>query len=329
MLLRQYGQALVEEPEPRTLLEYALFFFSMGLIFGTTFYFFDIQMNKFFKRMKYFSSIILIRSFLFLLIYILLISFSIFLFSLQDSSTFSLQLVKNYILSKEGSLTLFYLFLVSSFIQFIKQIDRKFGPGNLNRMIWGKFHTPKEVERMVMFIDLQSSTKIAEEIGHIKYSQLIQECFDLLGIIDSFGGEIYQYVGDEAVIIWEKKKGVTNVNCLNFYFTFLESIQKHKDHFKDNYQIIPKFKAGFHFGKVIMTEIGQIKREIAYHGDTMNTASRIQGCCNAKNQNILISASVKDILQKNKEFAFNFIDKVQLKGKSSAIDIYSVKNLLA
>ncbi|WP_219011061.1 hypothetical protein [Aquimarina litoralis] len=47
-----------------------------------------------------------------------------------------------------------------------------------------------------MFLDLNSSTSIAEKIGHMKYSQLIQDCFDQLDMTEDFGAEIYQYVGD-------------------------------------------------------------------------------------------------------------------------------------
>lgn len=112
--------------------------------------------------------VIVLRSFLFLIMFIFLIIVGVLLYTLPDKEVFNFNLVWNYIFSEEDLLILFYLLVVSFSIQFVKQMDNKFGPGNLLRMLLGEFHSPKEVERIVMFIDLKSSTTIAEKIGHLK-----------------------------------------------------------------------------------------------------------------------------------------------------------------
>lgn len=157
-----------------------------------------------------------------------------------------------------------------------------------------------------------------------KYSLLIQECFDELNIANAFNAEIYQYVGDEVVLVWEPTKGLTNANCLKFYYAFSQLLANKSRHFETKYGIVPKFKCGCHIGKVIMTEIGQIKREIAYHGDVMNTASRIQGQCNASNNEFLISETLYKLLNNHTNFKFDFVNKVNLKGKTEEVEIYSV-----
>ena len=43
----------------------------------------------------------------------------------------------------------------------------------------------------------------------------------------------------------------------------------------------PIFNAGMDAGVVTVTEIGDIKRDLAFHGDVLNTAARIQGLCNS------------------------------------------------
>ena len=42
--------------------------------------------------------------------------------------------------------------------------------------------------------------------------------------------------------------------------------------------------------EVTVAEVGDIKRDLAFLGDTMNTAARIEGQCNIYNKNLLISA---------------------------------------
>jgi adenylate cyclase len=61
--------------------------------------------------------------------------------------------------------------------------------------------------------------------------------------------------------------------------------------YRKQYERIPEFKAGLHIGKVTAVEVGDIKRDIAYLGDTLNTASRIQGICNDYEKKFLSSVS--------------------------------------
>lgn len=60
---------------------------------------------------------------------------------------------------------------------FILQVSEKLGQGVLVNYLLGKYHRPREEVRIFMFLDLKSSTTIAERLGHIRYSQLIQDCF--------------------------------------------------------------------------------------------------------------------------------------------------------
>lgn len=72
-----------------------------------------------------------------------------------------------------------------------------------------------------------------------------------------------------------------------------------------------------------MTEVGKYKKEIAYHGDTINTAARIQGKCNELKQDLLISESLKNKLS-NTDFAFDKLGSIELKGKERQVLLYAV-----
>jgi adenylate cyclase len=47
------------------------------------------------------------------------------------------------------------------------------------------------------------------------------------------------------------------------------------------------FKAGLYFGKVVSAQIGDLKREIVYNGDVLNTTARIQAECNTYQRDCL------------------------------------------
>jgi len=205
----------------------------------------------------------------------------------------------------------------------LRQVNLFLGSNNLWKLFRGKFYTPQEEERIFMFLDLQSSTKHAEKLGHIEYSKMIQDCFNDLGIVIENEAEIYQYVGDEVILTWKLNDGLKDQNCLYAYFNFNQQLDKKKEYYLDNYNCIPHFKAGINAGIVTVTEVGKYKKEIAYHGDTINTAARIQNKCNELKQEILISESLKNKLT-NTGFIFDKLGRIKLKGKESQILLYAV-----
>ena len=219
-----------------------------------------------------------------------------------------------------------YLYIVSIdiFMFGLRQVNLFLGRNNLWKLFRGKFYTPKEEERIFMFLDLQSSTKHAEILGHIEYSKMIQDCFNDLGIVVENEAEIYQYVGDEVILTWKLKDGLKDQNCLNAYFNFKQQLNKRKEHYLQYYNCIPHFKAGMNAGIVTVAEVGKFKKEIAYHGDTINTAARIQGKCNELKQEFLISESLKNELS-NTDFDFDKLGSIELKGKESQILLYAVQ----
>jgi len=217
----------------------------------------------------------------------------------------------------------FYFFCVDIFMFVLRQVNLFLGEDNFFKLLRGKFYTPHEEERIFMFLDLQSSTEFAEKLGHIKYSKMIQDCFNDLGVVVENEAEIYQYVGDEAILTWKLKNGLKNQNCINAFFNFKHQIEKRKQHYLEKYNCMPFFKAGVNAGVVTVTEVGKYKKEIAFHGDTINTAARIQGKCNELKQELLISENLTYKLD-DKGFTFDIIDKIPLKGKNSPVSIYAV-----
>ena len=102
---------------------------------------------------------------------------------------------------------------------FISEISDNIGQGVLKNFFIGKYHTPLLEERIFMFLDMKSSTTIAEKLGHLKYYQLLNDYYaDLTKAVLETSGEIYQYVGDEVVVSWLIDKGLNNSNCLNCFF---------------------------------------------------------------------------------------------------------------
>lgn len=221
-----------------------------------------------------------------------------------------------------GFAVYFYLILIDLLINTMRQLNLMFGGRNLAKILTGKFYIPREEERVFMFLDLQSSTQLAEKLGHQLYSSLIQDCFNDLAVVIECQAEIYQYVGDEAVLTWNRSAGLEHDNAINAYFRYKDQLESRESYYMKTYGVIPFFKAGMHLGIVMVTEIGKYKREIAYHGDTINTAARIQGQCNALKAELLISEDLKQHIQG--PYQAKNVGSILLRGKESEVDIYAL-----
>lgn len=74
-------------------------------------------------------------------------------------------------------LLLIYTIAVGLLINFINQVNKKYGPGVLLPILLGRYRKPKEEEMIFLIMDLKSSTSIAEALGHLKYSAFIRDSF--------------------------------------------------------------------------------------------------------------------------------------------------------
>jgi len=221
----------------------------------------------------------------------------------------------------------FFTIIISFGINFFIQVNRKMGKGVLFDMFLGRYHLPRQKDRIIMFLDLSSSTTIAEKLGDHKYSSFIKDFFyDLEDAISETDGAVYQYVGDGAIIIWNLDAGIQNTNCIKCFTLAQEKIESRKDTYLKNYDVYPKFKAGIHAGKVVISEVGGLKSEIAFHGDSMNIAARLCSACSEHNKELLISADLLGLLSDiDDDYTVDVMGIVNLKGKDHAIGICSVE----
>ncbi len=206
-------------------------------------------------------------------------------------------------------------------------VNDKYGPGVFVSFLLGKYFHPKREERIFMFLDLRGATNIAEQLGEVRYFNFLKDVFrDSTPDILKSMGEIYQYVGDEIVISWKKDTGTLNANCLQCFFDIQQRLLDNSSYYKENYDgIVPEFKAGLHFGFVMVGEIGTVKRDIAYSGDVLNTAARIQSKCNELGVNILISKNLLVGLGTlPNAFKPREIGEVDLPGKQHSLMLYTM-----
>lgn len=209
------------------------------------------------------------------------------------------------------------------------RIYEKYGPGTIISLLKGEYHRPREVERVFMFLDLTDSTAIAERLGHVQFFSLIRDFFrDITDPILNSRGEIYQYVGDEVVVSWAPGKAVADdPHCIACFFRIREAIRQRAHVYREEYGLVPDFKAAVHTGAVVVGETGVIKREITYSGDILNTTARMLDQCKEHGQTLIISRQIIDMVTTESldHYTLEQLGSMALRGKVQTVELFGVK----
>lgn len=210
---------------------------------------------------------------------------------------------------------------------FYFEISENLGPGVLLNFFTGRYHKPVEENRIFMFLDMKSSTTIAEKLGHITYFNLLKDYYNTFSdpIIKN-KGQVYQYIGDEIVVSWKFSTPQENKSCIDCFFDMKQSLHQRSAFFLNKYGIAPAFKAGIHYGNVTTGEIGALKKEIAFSGDVLNTTARIQAMCNQLKVDLLVSEVLLSNIALEEKYISKPLGDFELRGKEESTKICTIKN---
>ncbi|MEO6131569.1 MAG: adenylate/guanylate cyclase domain-containing protein [Saprospiraceae bacterium] len=218
-----------------------------------------------------------------------------------------------------------WLFIVLTTVAGIL-INDKYGPGNLGSFFMGRYFRPKREEHIFMFLDLRASTYIAQVLGEQQYFNFIKDVLrDVTPVILRHKGNIYQYVGDEVTVSWWMKPGLNRLNCIRCPIEVRKIFNHRSSYYMSQYGVVPDFKAGLHCGPVMVGEIGVVKRDIAFSGEVVGTAARIQNRCNHLEVNLLISHDLKLLLPwQGSNLKPQHKGDLLIKGKMENLPLYTV-----
>lgn len=220
-----------------------------------------------------------------------------------------------------------YTLILYDYLIVFLYVDRLLGGGVFFNFSIGRYREPIIEKRVFMFLDLNSSTEIAEMLGRIEYFNFLNDFFhDISEPVLQSSAKIYQTVGDEVVLTWNLKEALKHANCLRAFFRIKDTIEQNRDYYLKRYGVLPSFKAGVHFGDVVSAEIGDLKKSIVYNGDVVNTTARIRSTCSELKKPLLVSAELFDMLDDVKYLAkFGIktisVGMVELKGKAQPMEL--------
>ncbi len=208
---------------------------------------------------------------------------------------------------------------------FILDVNSLLGQNVLLNFITGRYYAPRLESRVFLLIDMESSTGFAERLGPLAFHRLVNRFIDdLTQPIVAARGEIHRYVGDELIATWKLEEGIANGRCVAACFGAIDQLARRADAYRRDFGAAIAVRAGLHCGPVVTGEMGSVKREIVFLGDTVNTAARIQELCRETGDRVLASADLIDRLELPPGIAKRSLGDLRLRGKGADLALYAL-----
>jgi adenylate cyclase len=231
-------------------------------------------------------------------------------------------------ISFRAGLSLFvYVGCIVFILLSLTQIMRIVGGRVLVNIIFGRYIRPVREDRVFLFLDIKGSTPLSEKLGDLGVQELItQFFFDITEPILEWGGEVHRYIGDEVVVTWFSKDGLKDASCLKCCFAIQERINERAGRYLDKFGVVPEFRIGLHSGPVVASQCGDVKQEVVFFGDTINTTARIEQYCKTVDKPLLISEDLYQQLPIDDQWQVTDVGSVTLRGRRQEMTLFAVAN---
>jgi len=215
-----------------------------------------------------------------------------------------------------------YAAVISVLMNFGFGIANIIGPRALRNFITGRYHTPVEENRFVLFVDIAGSTGLAERLGGIGIHRLLDRTFRLLSLsVVDYHGEVLNYVDDEVIVTWPEHSGAIDCRPLRCFMAMRDEVALASSELEQEFAVAPRIRGSLHFGPVIVGEIGDVKRAIVFNGDVMNTAARLEELSRKVDGGFLASRAAMERFGSALPFAVRDLGSFAIRGREHGIDV--------
>lgn len=156
-------------------------------------------------------------------------------------------------------------------------------------------------ERMVaaLFCDLRGFTRMSERKLPYDVVFFLNRYFATVGeAVESSGGMVDKFIGDGAIALFGLESGLPDAcrQALDAAVKLGAGIEELNASFRSELEAPLRIAIGLHAGPAIVGEMGHGKvSSLTAIGDTINTASRLEGLAKARNVELAVSAELMKI----------------------------------
>jgi adenylate cyclase len=200
----------------------------------------------------------------------------------------------------------------------------------IGRLLTGRYVRPRRELRAFLLIDMKNSTGIAERLGAVRFHELLYDFFrDIAEAALECGAEIHKYVGDEAILTWPADRPTLDDDVLACPFVLRDFIAANSAQYLRRFGAVPEFRATMHCGEIVAGQIGDVRAELAYVGDTLNVAARLLEASKEIGRDVLVSADVLAKTTLPAGIVAESLPKLTVRGRSAPLGIAALSRAAA
>ncbi len=112
-------------------------------------------------------------------------------------------------------------------------------------------------------------------------------------------------------------------------FLVRDFIASNAKRYRERYGIVPGFRAALHYGEIVAGEIGDVRREIAYVGDTLNVAARLLEAAKTLHRDVLVSSELLERATLPPDLKVEFLPTLTVRGRAAPLSIAALDRVSA
>jgi adenylate cyclase len=194
-------------------------------------------------------------------------------------------------------------------------------PAILKEIVDGRLRSGLEGHRTqlcVLFSDIRDFTTLSESLEPEEVIALLNRYFSRMAeAIHAYGGTLDKFIGDGIMAFYGAPVPLENP-CANALLTaqaMLTSLAELNAEFEQEHSLPLRIGIGLHYGVASVGNIGsETRHEYTAIGDTVNTASRIEGITKGSGYSLMVTQAVMD--QLGSPVGFDFLGEKPLKGRA-------------
>ena len=258
-----------------------------------------------------------------LLVYLLFMAFGIVL-----SFSVTLTIYNEWALTGKIPMSIYLVFLVMALavptlMIGVLKIIHMVGARHFLHFLLGTYHRPVEKGRVVLFLDMVGSSKMAETLDAKEGMRLIASfIFDASAIIHKHNGDIMNYTGDGLLVVWPLTQADKAIGCV---YAMRRRFEKIRPLYEKEFGIKPYFRMGLHAGPVVISQIGEEKLFLGLYGETVNTASRLEAMNKKLKTKVLVSGAMKQWLGSKWSRHLEPKGPQEIRGRKEKIEVYTLR----
>lgn len=184
----------------------------------------------------------------------------------------------------------------------------------------------EEKEMTILFSDIRGFTTMSEGLKPKELIRIINNYFTAMTEeILKYDGVIDKYIGDAIMAFWGAPLDDMNhaEKALKAAMAMVNRLKKVNEEFAARGDPEINIGVGLYTGPAVVGNVGsKLRVNYTVLGDTVNTASRLEGQTKDYGVKIILGENTKNKIKG--DYNFKFLDSVKVKGKEEAVNIYTV-----